>query len=390
MVKSKSIAKLLNAETSTKDCIRGIDACANEVNCRPEVFAQGFRFLSDIMFESKYIYNGKKENIMTKLCTTYHAGEDFLDIVDGIRAIDEAMLFCGLGRGSRIGHGLALGIDPYSYYCYKGKIIVMEKQRLLDNIAWLLCKSNELGIDVDRSLRTELEGRFYELYKEIYDNIIGQEVTLLDYYHSWKLRGDNPELYWQESGEIKETVKKTKNAVIPYDRYGFNDQIENIEVIRDIGNIRKIYHAYHFNKTVREKGNEMITRKVDKRYADVVKQVQDCMIHQLVMRGIGIESNPSSNYLIGTIKKYDEHPILRFNSRKLGNVSTNMSLSVSINTDDQGVFDTLLENEYALMLLALKKAKDDEGQYKYDIEDIYEWIDYVRSMGMQQVFNPKV
>ncbi len=390
MVKSKSIAKLLNAETSARDCIRGIDACANEVNCRPEVFAQSFRFLSDIMFESKYICNSQEENIMTKLCTTYHAGEDFLDIVDGIRAMDEAMLFCGLGKGSRIGHGLALGIDPYSYYCYKGKIIVMEKQRLLDNIVWLLCKSDELGIDIDRSLRTELEGRFYELYKEIYDKIIGHEVTLLDYYHSWKLRGDNPALYWQESGEIKEIVKERKNAVIPYDRYGFNDQIENIEVIRDIGYIRKIYHAYHFNKTVREKGNEMITQKVGKRYADVVKQVQDCMIHQLVMRGIGIESNPSSNYLIGTIKKYDEHPILRFNSRKLGNASTNMSLSVSINTDDQGVFDTLLENEYALMLLALKKARDDEGQYKYDIEDIYEWIDYVRDMGMQQVFNPKV
>lgn len=47
-----------------------------------------------------------------------------------------------------------------------------------------------------------------------------------------------------------------------------------------------------------------------------------------------------------------------------------MSLSVSINTDDHGVFDTLLENEYALMVLALEKAKDEEGNKLYDIEDI--------------------
>lgn len=389
MRKSKSIAILLNTETLAKDCIRGIDACANEVNCRPEVFAQCFRFLSDIVFESKYTCNGQKQNIMTKLHTTYHVGEDFLDIVDGIRAVDEVLLFCRLSRGSRIGHGLALGIDPYSYYCYKGKTIVMEKQRLLDNIAWLLCKSDELGISVERSLRTELESKFFELYKEIYGKIIDHEVTMLEYYQSWKLRGDNPELYRQESDNIKEIVKKTKNAVIRYDRYGFNDQDENIDVIRDIKNIRKIYHAYHFDEMVRKKGNEMIIQKVGKRYADVVKQLQDGMIHQLVMSGIGVESNPSSNYLIGTIKKYEEHPILRFNSRKLGNVPTNMSLNVSINTDDQGVFDTLLENEYALMLLALKKAKDDEGQYKYDIEDVYEWIDYVRDMGIQQVFNPR-
>lgn len=84
--------------------------------------------------------------------------------------------------------------------------------------------------------------------------------------------------------------------------------------------------------------------------------------------------------------KYEEHPILKFNSRKLGSTAKDMSLSVSINTDDQGVFDTLLENEYALMTLALKKAKDEHGQYRYDIEDIYEWIDYVRSMGIEQIF----
>ena len=107
--------------TNVNKYIRGIDACANEINCRPEVFAQSFRYLSDIMFESEYVNNNRSQKIMTKLHTTYHVGEDFFDIVDGIRAVDEALLFCGLGRGSRIGHGLALGVDPYTYYCYKGK-----------------------------------------------------------------------------------------------------------------------------------------------------------------------------------------------------------------------------------------------------------------------------
>ena len=103
-----------------------------------------------------------------------------------------------------------------------------------------------------------------------------------------------------------------------------------------------------------------------------------------------IETNPSSNYLIGTIKKYDEHPIFRFNSRKLKKVEPNMQLSVSINTDDQGVFDTLLENEYALMALALKKKKDKNNNKIYDIEDIYEWIDYVRKMGIEQSFKSDI
>ena len=54
--------------------------------------------------------------------------------------------------------------------------------------------------------------------------------------------------------------------------------------------------------------------------------------------------------------------------------------------DERTVFDTLLENEYALMTLALKKSKDKDNQPLYDIEDIYEWIDYVREMGMEQSF----
>ena len=62
-------------------------------------------------------------------------------------------------------------------------------------------------------------------------------------------------------------------------------------------------------------------------------------------------------------------------------------MSVSINTDDQGVFDTLQENEYALKTLVLKKAKDKDHEPLYDIEDICEWIDYVRRMGIEQVFD---
>lgn len=63
-----------------------------------------------------------------------------------------------------------------------------------------------------------------------------------------------------------------------------------------------------------------------------------------------------------------EHPTIRFNARKWKHTKPNMSLNVSINTDDQGVFDTMLENEYALMALALKKAKNDKNQPLYDMK----------------------
>ena len=241
----------------------------------------------------------------------------------------------------------------------------------------------------NEALKTELEQRFYYLYQNVYGEAFSDkmDVTYRDYYQSWKLRGDNPELYRLGEKEFQNRVEHQQRALIRFDRYAFNAGLQSQgEIIRSREKLRRLYYAYHYSRSVREKGEEQEEFKVDQRYAELVRQVQDKMIAQLAKENIAIETNPSSNYLIGTIKKYDEHPILRFNSRKLVTPEKNMSLSVSINTDDQGVFDTLLENEYALMTLALKKSKDKDNQPLYDIEDIYEWVDYVREMGLEQSF----
>lgn len=38
------------------------------------------------------------------------------------------------------------------------------------------------------------------------------------------------------------------------------------------------------------------------------------------------------------------------------------------------------------MTIALKKVKNENDQFLYDMEDIYAWIDYVRRMGITQSF----
>jgi len=61
-------------------------------------------------------------------------------------------------------------------------------------------------------------------------------------------------------------------------------------------------------------------------------------------------------------------------------------LFVSINTDDQGVFSTYLENEYALMALALEKVEDEDGNKVYNTSMIYDWLDRIRQMGLEMSF----
>lgn len=74
-----------------------------------------------------------------------------------------------------------------------------------------------------------------------------------------------------------------------------------------------------------------------------------------------------------------------FNCRGLNNKSSDLPiLSVSINTDDQGVFDTYIKNEYALIALALEKEMKESKSY--EVEDIYEYLDYIRKQGFEQAF----
>ena len=280
---------------------------------------------------------------------------------------------------------LALGISAADYYRFKGDILVMPKQDFLDNLAWMLVRKEQYGCPADEKLKSLLEQKFYELFYEVYSSEFLQyrSVTYLDYYNSWMLRGDNPENYLLESEKFEHRLTSVplQNLL----RYDFNDAVSN--TVRRNEKYRKLFMLYHYDDQVRRKGEKEAIFKVPCGYASLVRAIQDKMIQELVCKGIGIETNPSSNYLIGPLQKYEEHPIIRFNGRKLKETETNMSLQVSINTDDQGVFDTSLENEYALMTIALKKAKTEDEQYKYDMEDIYAWVDYVRRMGITQAFS---
>ena len=90
------------------------------------------------------------------------------------------------------------------------------------------------------------------------------------------------------------------------------------------------------------------------------------------------------------IVKNQKSLVLRFYNKglvhDLGDGQDCPQLSVSINTDDQGVFSTSLENEYALIACALESAGGEDGRERYSKADIYEWLDRVRIMGNEQSF----
>lgn len=361
--------------------IWGLDAASFEIGCRPETFATEFRYLRE---ESKKQNNRMwiKGDSHAQLGITYHVGEDFLDIMDGLRAIDEAMIFLQMKRGERLGHALALGITPKEYYEYKNRNVFTTKQDWLDNLVWILYRSLELNVEIKEDHRAEMRIEANRLLYEIYrfdqtDRDVNGRVLLDAYYDAWKLRGDHPSLY--RSGQFKPVDICSKDV---YSRYKKRD--DDLDNIRDNYMCSSFYYLYHYDYKVKERGFESMGHEIEEWYVQLVGRFQQALQKEVHKRGLAIECNPTSNVLIGTFKYYNQHPITVFNDHILADKEDNPHIQVSINTDDIGVFDTSLENEYALVFEAIKRDRYAMGNYNDD--DIYKYLDYIRENGLRMAF----
>lgn len=150
-------ADALNQSSYLCSRIRGIDACNHEIGCRPEVFATEFRYLRTLPFGNSN--ERRKRRHFPLLAATYHVGEDFLDLTDGLRAIDEAVCFLNLRSGERLGHALALGTLPKTYYESKAYAVTLPAQDLMDNLIWLLFRTLEWDVPMPSSLRKNWSSR---------------------------------------------------------------------------------------------------------------------------------------------------------------------------------------------------------------------------------------
>mgnify|MGYP002511298016 FL=1 len=380
-----SLSSAMRQSGYLRSRIRGIDAASFEIGCRPEVFATEFRFMKSlpaVQSRRRPVFDG---GAFPRIGITYHVGEDFLDIADGLRAIDEAVQFLGMERGDRLGHALAMGVDPERHYWEKGNQIFLPKQDRLDNLVWMLFRSVELGIRLDVGLQEKLRMEAEELLEYLYGAFLPREivtVSLQKYYESWSLRGDHPECY-----RTPLKLAHSSRFIPPgsYSSFMYRSGSQ-LELRRRREELRYLCYLYHFDPEVRRHGAEIAASTVDRPYIELMRALQDRLQKHIGDLGIMVECNPTSNYLIGTFRRYDEHPIFRFNSFGFGGEREDGQLSVSINTDDQGVFDTSLENEYALLACSMSKALTSDGTRRYSRDIIYQYLNHIRRMGNEQCF----
>ena len=353
-----------------KKRIFGMDVCSSEEGCRPDVFATEFRYV-------------RKE---CKGCgLTYHVGEAFDSLLDGLRAVDEAVRFLELTSGDRLGHALALGMDPKKVYTIMKRMqdeIYLPQQDVLDDLVWLLYRSAELGVELNDTLKILIKKKAVELFKEIYVNdrtVFWNkhgESWLEEYFISWKLRGDHPSMYKNKvyNPVMSLTKKAEYNACMKSDVKYISDDMRMNE------DAAYLYYLYHYSRSVKERGAKEYLIDMSDITGNLLKGIagmQKAMRKEVSGLGICIECNPTSNFRIGGMESFEDHPIATF----CGVKKKDEDINVSINTDNVGVFDISLPHEYMIIKDALLRSGD------YTESEIGDYLHRVKKMGISMSFH---
>ena len=274
-----------------------------------------------------------------------------------------------------------MGIGAKDYYKERKNTIIIPKQDLLDNCVWLLAKMDEYAIVDETGVRNKLMLEVQRLLNEIYEDFVMEDYRV--YYQAWLLRGDEPSMYMNATPDTKAPEDLLEEP------YYLNHFDKRIDVARAQSYARVLYRQYHYDAGVKHRGHKPEEWRLPEGLIKVIDKIQVQMRNDVAGRKIAIEVNPTSNLRICNIDTYDTHPVVKFRNYGLSvmdEYNDCPQISVSINTDDKGIFATSLEKEYTLMALALEKQKTADGRPKFQPNNILNWLEGLRQEAEIQRF----
>ena len=379
---AQAICEVIKEIPELANYIVGIDAASKENDTEPCYFKEVYKTIRDW----DYIYDGKcsEGHLPDTLGFTYHVGEEFRDIISGLRHVNEVIEHFGFMPGDRIGHGIVIGID-IDKWSDLNPVVYLPAHEYLDNLLW------EWGLyNNDENLKnceniSYLENNILKVAEIIFGFVDG--ITARDLYNCYLSKFDPGLLIpcSNNPGSIPYEEKKSDSGVVSNEVYCNScisshtqkkwklknePKFVNSEVRWNSENIKYAFHCEYFRDNIEQTVSIEITRNKIEKYI----RLQEYMKGKLNKKGIIIEVNPSSNLLIGDFYSYKDYHIENLSSPK------DEKVIITINTDDPITFNTNLSNEYALIFdLMLKKEK-------YTRKEIIEWLDRIRQNGNRYSF----
>ena len=335
-----AITDIRNNSPEISRLIVGIDAAAQEIPTEPFVFASAFRKAK--RQNAFWGIHEKESNRKSLLGVTYHVGEDFRHPLSGLRHIDEA--FCGLGLhpGDRIGHGIALGMDMNRWFGLNGIAVMPRIERMENNIwLWHLMTTESSLSDVVKYANM-IEKQILDDARVIYKDLHG--ITVYNLYNAYSRK-------MLPVQELHSIFQKRKNDFIPNCKNCFKE-IEKASFFPCCKNGDQVWHddmlllSYHCG-LFKQRMSESVMVFTDQAQKETAVAVQQYMLKKIAANGIIVETNPSSNTVIGELDGVLSHPVCHLRTEEKHKVMA------TINTDDPSVFSATVANEHAQVYFAL-------------------------------------
>lgn len=366
--------------------IVGIDAASDENAMEPWMFSMAYMKMRSRMtalpISVRRIGNNRNYFNVQNIGFTYHVGEDYRHIVSGLRHIDEVIEYFYYKAGDRLGHALALGVNIREWI-RETEVTVMPVQEYMENLLWIWGKSINGEADLPVQLE-RLEEKIMICAEKIYQNLSGITVRLLYQAYEKKFSSRHRELLLKlkkEEDSLTGTAcgspAAQKGSPRTYCKI-INEQCMGYGGLWTLERLVSTVYCPVFEE--RGKQAEMIPVKENE--LALYEELQEYLKRKIAQKGIYIETNPTSNLSVGNMKELSEHPIFRLSPVRQTS-DQEMSVLVTINSDDPAVFNTNVENELAYVYYALQHAG-------YAKENILQWIDKIRQNGMDGSFIAKI
>lgn len=175
-----------------------------------------------------------------------------------------------------------------------------------------------------------------------------EKPTLKQHRPAWYLRGDNPQV---------DVQMQYRN---PY----FQAQYQ---CAQDDQHVKTLHAQYQSNPEYLKSRQQRIFEIYNELYLACIESVKKLIRRDISRQEIIIETNPTSNYKISEVSKYHELPLFDF-------LTGENPIAICINTDDSGIFETNLQNEYYFVYAAAYEKYQNH-------ETVYELLSHLRKMG---------
>ena len=329
------IMRALDAKPTLLRSLRGIDICGVEEHQPLWVSADTLR---RVRLHSRRIAGRRPSLQLEPLRLTFHVGEDFRSLTSGMRAVAEPFYWGLIERGDRIGHGLALTLEPKDWFFrHRGEVLFVKRlDRLLD-LAFLSEYARDPNVMQRKWLLQQIAGTVTSLGFEC-------EATVGKL--SKNKIVDTTEKFWKALGD------HSTRRLLKSDSYNGCSRHE------------RWIHRYLWNRSVRERAEDRLRipipddefNRADRDNSVVVENLRherDLLIsaHRTLLQEVArwqvcIESNPSSNLVVGSLDGIAAQDFLARRPTKEFQ-KEGATLTWTINTDDPITFSTTLADEYA-------------------------------------------